>query len=117
MYPIPLRYITHNADILQGNDTVSIHGDLNDNELIVSLRSPSSGRTLREQRCARIGQGDLPNISEAPHRANGFCDISKGETSEGLRVVIESYRCYTDDSQHSSSLPEVRTNIYSMAFH
>lgn len=84
-----------------------IDGVLNDDGLTVFLCSRDSGRTVQEKFCVRFDARDLPNIAGVPDHTNRFCDISMGETSEGLRLVIESHRCYTADSQDNASVLKV----------
>jgi len=102
---IPLR--CPNTEILQADGNVIIDGVLNDDGLAVSLRSSNTGRTFREQFCVRINAQELPKICGVPHQTNRFCDVSAGETSEGLALVIESHRCYTADSQGNASASKV----------
>ena len=93
-----------------------IDGVLKDNELTLFLRSPGSGRTLREKSCVRFDARELPKIDDFPDNSNGFCDLSAGETSEGLTLVIESHRCYAADSQGNASVLKVWVNIHDSAF-
>lgn len=86
---------------------MTIDGALEDSGLTVSLRSPDSNRTLQEQFCVRFSPRDLPEIGDVPDHTSRFCDVSTGETSEGLTVVIESHRCYTADSQGNASVHKV----------
>jgi hypothetical protein len=112
---IPIR--RPNAEILQTDGNAIIDGVLNDEGLTVSLRSSNPRRTLQEQFCVRLNTQELPKISGVPDHTNRFCDVSAGETSEGLALVIESHRCYTADLQGNASASKVRMNISYLAFH
>ncbi|KAF9644609.1 kinase-like protein [Thelephora ganbajun] len=93
-----------NQVVSKANGTVIIDGVLDDDRLTVSLRSPDSRRTLLERLCVRFNARELPKISGLPDHTNRFCDVSAGETSEGLGLVIESHRCYSADSQGNASV-------------
>ena len=97
----------HRTEVSQPNDSVIIDGVLRDDGLTVFLRSPDSRRTLRETSCVRFDAQELPKIGDVPDHSNRFCDISAGETSEGLTLVIESHRCYAADSQGNASTLKV----------
>lgn len=100
---------------MQANGTVTVDGVLDDDRLVVSLRSPDYRCTFREQFCVRFSPLELPKIGGVPDHTNRFCDVSSGETSEGLPVVVESHRCYAADS--NASTLKARTNIRYLAFH
>ena len=100
-------YAIQNTKMLQADSTATIDGTLNDDGLTVLLRSPDSGRTLREQVCVRFSLQELPTIDGVPNHTNRFCDISAGVNSEGRMLVIESHRCYTADSQGNASALKV----------
>ena len=86
---------------------MTVGGVLNDDGLVVSLHSPDHGCTFREQFCVRFGPQELPKIGGVPEHTNRFCDVSPGETSEGLPVVIESHRCYAADSHGNAAALKV----------
>jgi len=116
-YRSPRFHAAHDTEIVQADDTVIIDGVLNNDRLVVALRSPDHRCTFREQSCVRFSPQELPRIGGVPDHTNRFCDVSPGETSEGLPVVIESHRCYTADSQGNASTLKVRSNIYLTARH
>ena len=93
--------VIHNTETLQANGTAIIDGVLDDDGLTVFLRLPGSRRTLLERFCVRFGQRELQRIKigHIPDRSDRFCDVSTGETSEGLVLNIESHRAYEADSQ------------------
>ena len=84
-----------------------IDGDLNTDGLTMFLRSPDFGRTIREKFCIRFNAQELSKIGDVPDQSNRFCDVSAGETSQGLTLVIESHRCYASDSQGNASALKV----------
>ena len=115
-YRDPQLFVIHYTKILQANGAVTIGGVLSDDGLIVFLRSSNSGRMLLEQFCVRFSPRELPKISGIPAHAGRFCDVSAGETSEGLTAVIESHRCHSADSQGNASAIKVRTNVHYLVF-
>jgi len=111
-YRSPRLHFVHHTEIIQANDAVTVDGILNNDGLVVALRSPDHRCTFREQSCVRFSPQELPKISGAPDHTNRFCDVSPGETSEGLAVVIESHRCYAADSQGNTPTLKARSNIH-----
>lgn len=106
-YRSPRLYVVHDTEIIQSNGTATLDGVLNNDGLVVALRSPDHRCTFREQFCVRFSPQELPKIGGVPDHTNRFCDVSPGETSEGLPVVIESHRCYAADSQGNASTLKV----------
>ncbi|KAF9784461.1 hypothetical protein BJ322DRAFT_1021211 [Thelephora terrestris] len=99
------------------NGPVAIVGLLNDEQLTVSLRSLDSGSTLLERQCTRFNDQEFRIIGGTPGYAHGFCDVVAGETNEGLKLVIESHRCYEADPQGNASVRKVQMNIHHLADH
>ena len=93
---------TNIVKVSQSNDSPIIDGVLKDYGLTLSL--------------PRFDARELTKIDDVPSKFSGFCDISAGETSEGLTVVIESHRCYAADSQGNASVLKVRVNLHDSAF-
>lgn len=89
-----------------------IDGDLTTDGLTTFLRSPDIGRTIQKKFCVRFNAQELSKIGDVPHQSNRFCDVSAGETSEGLALVLESHRCYTADSQGNASALKVRAVVF-----
>ena len=98
------------------NNTVTIDGALSRARFIVSLRSPDSDRTLREQSCVRFSPRELPTIDDIPNHTDRFCDISEGVNSEGRMLLIESHRCYTADWEVNASALKVWMDIHYFPF-
>ena len=109
-------HVAHHTEVSQPNDSVIIDGVLNDDRLTVFLRSLNSRRTLREKSCVRFDARELPRIGDVPDHSSRFCDISAGETSEGLTLVIESHRCYAADSQDNAPALKVWVNLHDSTF-
>ena len=109
--------IAHNIKTLQTNGPAVIDGVLNDDGLTVSLGSLDSRSATLKRSCVRFIGADLQTIADIPGHAHGFCDVLAGETGEGLRLVIESHRCYTSDLQGNASALKVRTGALYLGFY
>ena len=105
--PQSITLFYRDTEILQCGGAMTIDGVLNDDGLIVSLRPLGSKRALREKFCDRFSPQELPKICGVPESAGRFCDVTIGETSEGLALMIESHRCYAADTQGNASTLKV----------
>jgi hypothetical protein len=77
---------------------------------------PDSGCTPLKRFCVKFNDRELPGISGVPDRTGGFCDVLAGETTKGLRLVIESHRCCTVDSRGKAPALKVYVNIRAWGF-
>jgi len=114
--PQPTTPCCPSTKIMQANGNATVRGIFNEDGLVVSLCSPDYRCTFREQICVRFSPQELPKIGDVPDHTNRFCDVSPGETSEGLQVVIESHRCYAADSEGNASTLKARSNIHYLTF-
>ena len=109
--------VIHNANALQTNDSVTVEGILNDDGLTVSLRSLNSRSTPLKRFCVRFNDTELRTIGDIPGHNHEFCDVLAGETSEGLKLVIESHRCYASDLQGNASALKVCMKVRNLVLH
>ncbi|KAF9784466.1 kinase-like domain-containing protein [Thelephora terrestris] len=107
LYPANATGIRLNQVSSKTNGSVNIAGVLDDNKLTVSLHS-SGGPLLKrgnllKRICHRLNNQDVRIIGHIPGHTHGRCEVLAGETNEGLKLVIESHRCFEDDPQGNSS--------------
>jgi hypothetical protein len=109
--PSSWLYVVYYAKVSQTNGSVNIAGVLDDNKLTVSLHSsggPLLKRgTLLKRICHRLNNQDVRIIGHIPGHTHGRCEVLAGETNEGLKLVIESHRCFEDDPQGNASAQKV----------
>ena len=74
------------------------------------LHPLDSGSTLLTRTNRRFNGTELRTIG-------GTRDVLVGETSEGLRLVLESHRCHASDFQDTTSAPDVCINAYHPVYH
>ena len=109
--------VFYNANALQTtNDSVAIEGVLSSDGLTLLLCSHNSGCTLLKRFCVRFNDTELRIIIYPLGDGHKFYDVLVGETSEGLKLVIESHRCYTSDMQANASALKVRMNSRNPVF-
>jgi len=104
--------VAHHTEVSQPKFSVIIDGNLNTDGLTTFLRSLDIGRTIQKKLCVRFNAQELSKIGDVPHQSNRFCDVSAGETSEGLTLVIESHRCYAADPQGNAPALKVRAGVF-----
>ena len=93
-----------------------IDGDLNNEELVVSLRLLTSRSILLEQKIRRFDGQELQIPSNSSIQGGGSCDLLAGKTIEGLEVVIESYRFREADPAGNASARKVSMTIHRSIF-
>ena len=98
----PITYLDPKAQVFQAYG--SIEGVLTDDGLTVSLYVPDSGL---KRFCPRFKDQELQITGEIPGNIHQLYDGFAGVTIEGLRVVIETHRCCTADSQVNASARKV----------
>ena len=109
----PVRH----AKLLQVNVPAAIDGVLDDKELKLWIRTLDLGGTILQRTCVRLDSQELPSVGDIPEHTNLHCNISWGETCEGLNVVVELHRCYTTDPQHNAFVRKVRTDVHHRGCH
>ena len=83
----------------------------------MSLRSLNSRSTLLKRFCVRFNDAEFRTIGDIPGHNHEFCSVLAGETSEGLKLMIESHRCYASDLQGNASALKVCMKARNLLFH